>query len=722
MSETREFLNQLKKEGLIHANLTCGKEHIKIREKTPVRNPTKESGISHQLKTQLTKEKKMSSRNLFLILGSIFILAVLVSIFDSNISGYYKTMFGFGPEKGNTEKQNNANLSSTALASLDSSGKIRELIRAVQNGNLIMIQQLLSLGADINGKDKKGNTPLVTAIMSNKKDIASFLLDNGASLNTPAGNGITPAIAAAKKGNVTILSQLVKNGAKINSVDRNGNSALTNAVKSNCVPCVKMLLKREMNPNLPNGKGNTPLMLAASNKNIAISKLLLKNNAKINLRSSNGTTALMKAAGTGNIKLVRLLLAAGANMGLTSEDGSSALSNAAENKHPDTVHLLLETAKEKKISLPGTVTILNRAIQENNFDIAAQIILSGIRKPLPPPPLTGPDLTNWQTYRKLLRKTIGKQESLKLDETLRKAAGNGKIQVILSALKNGADPAATNTDKENAVMLAVRNRQLKALKTLLSYGAPTETIDRENGDSPLLIAARLTDPRFATLLLQAGANPNIPGLNGYTALDYAFASGNRLVIPVLAKAGAKAATEWNKNQWTPLEFVIANGKSSMLDMLIRNAADIDKTDRNGWSALHYAVILGKPLLVKKLLKKGADINLRDKKDWNPLHFAVLAGRLDIVKILMTNNVKVNRRNDANWPPLYLAIALRHPDITKTLLNAGAKTRYKSDTKVVLPPLSFPKGIRAAAIAARLLRHNPKDAIANEIQKLINSKQ
>ena len=86
--------------------------------------------------------------------------------------------------------------------------------------------------------------------------------------------------------------------------------------------------------------------------------------------------------------------------------------------------------------------------------------------------------------------------------------------------------------------------------------------------------------------------------------------------------------------------------------------------------------------------------------------------------LIANGARVNRRNNANWPPLYLAIALRHPDMTRALLKANAKTRYKSSAKVILPPYRFPKGSRADTIAAELLRQNPKDPIAKEIQKAL----
>ncbi len=424
----------------------------------------------------------------------------------------------------------------------------------------------------------------------------------------------------------------------------------------------------------------------------------------------------MEAARVGNIEIARKLLSAGADLTAKSNSNDTPLTEAAKNEHPDMVHLLLAEAAERKITLPEAENTLSVALRDRKIQVAQEMIQAGIRKPLPKPPVTGGILKEWVAYRELLRKVTGEKEYLQADERLQNAARSGKIKEILLALRAGGDPGITDKNKDNAVMLAVRNHQLAALKTLLAYGAPVETIDVNNGESPLLIAAKNRDPRFIRSLLEAGAKPDKPGLNGYTALDYAFASGNRWVIPVLSKFGAKAATEWNKNQWTPLEFVIASGKSNMLDILIRNTADIDKTDANGWSALHYAIMLGKPDITGKLLKKGADINLRDKKDWNPLHFAVLAGRLDILKTLLSNGAKVNRRNNANWPPLYLAIALRHPDMVRSLLKAGARGKYKTDTKVLLPPLSFPKGSRADSIAAILLRSNPRDLIAKEIQK------
>lgn len=716
MSETRDFLKRMKQEGLIRADITCGKEHVTIREKTA--GTAQDSKAFQHVKTQLMTQKKVANRTFLYILGGVFAIAILISFMDSNISGFYGSLFSSGSKTTGTATRNSANLSTAALSALDNAGKSRELIRAIQNGDTSMVKKLLELETDINGTDEKGNTPLVTAINSGNKDIATLLLDNGASLDASTKSGVTPAMAAARMGDSLLLDRLLENGAKINQMDRKGYFALTYAVQSGCVPCVSMILKRGAKPNQPDGNGRTPLLVSASKGDLKVCELLLKNGAKVNKRGPDGTTPLMKATGTGKIELVQKLLAAGAVLEATSKTGDTALAEAAENRHPDMVHLLLSTASERKISLSDTVTVLNHALQKNSSKVITQMVLDGVRKPLPTPPVTGNALKDWNIYRQFLRKALGEIACSKTDEKLRTAAANGNIKAILAALREGADPASTNKDQDNAVMLAVRNHQLDALKSLLGFGAPVETIDKNNGESPLLIAAKVKDPRFTALLLQAGANPNTPGLNGYTAMDYAFATGNRLVIPILAKAGAKAATEWNKNQWTPLEYVIVSGKTNMLDMLIRNSADIDKTDANGWSALHYAAILGKPSLVQKLLKKGADVNLEDNKDWNPLHFAVLAGRLDILKILLSNNAKVNRRNKANWPPLYLAIALRHPDMTKALLEAGARTRYKTDTKVLLPPLTFPKGSRAANIVAKLLQKNPKDTIAKEIQKAL----
>ena len=63
----------------------------------------------------------------------------------------------------------------------ESSGEGRTLLHfAVAQGNLEIVQYLLSQGAKINVKDLKGRTPLSYAVQGKKSDIAEFLRKHGA--------------------------------------------------------------------------------------------------------------------------------------------------------------------------------------------------------------------------------------------------------------------------------------------------------------------------------------------------------------------------------------------------------------------------------------------------------------------------------------------------------------------------------------------------------------
>ncbi|MCK5879920.1 MAG: ankyrin repeat domain-containing protein, partial [Holophagae bacterium] len=208
MSETRDFLKRMKEEGLIRADVACGKEHVVIHEK----GVRQDSKAFQQVRTQLMNRTKVGNRTFLYILAGVFVVAILISFIDSNISGFYRSLFFSAPKSNEATIQDNANLSTAALTALDSTGKSRELIRAVQNGDSSLVQKLLGLEADINGTDEKGNTPLVAAINSGKKEIAGLLLDNGASLNAVTENGITPVMAAAQNGNPLLLDRLLKNG------------------------------------------------------------------------------------------------------------------------------------------------------------------------------------------------------------------------------------------------------------------------------------------------------------------------------------------------------------------------------------------------------------------------------------------------------------------------------------------------------------------------------
>jgi len=62
--------------------------------------------------------------------------------------------------------------------------------------------------------------------------------------------------------------------------------------------------------------------------------------------------------------------------------------------------------------------------------------------------------------------------------------------------------------------------------------------------------------------------------------------------------------------------------------------NVDKKMKDGWSALTYGVLNGHLSIVSLLLKEGADVNKLDKFHRNPLHWACRFNNIKIADVLL----------------------------------------------------------------------------------------
>ena len=81
---------------------------------------------------------------------------------------------------------------------------------AVMSDNLEVVRQHIEAGTDINTKDQfSGSTPLNTAAVFGKTEIAKELIDAGADLSIENNDGSTPLHTAAFFGRVEIVQLLI---------------------------------------------------------------------------------------------------------------------------------------------------------------------------------------------------------------------------------------------------------------------------------------------------------------------------------------------------------------------------------------------------------------------------------------------------------------------------------------------------------------------------------
>lgn len=122
-------------------------------------------------------------------------------------------------------KDNNATAQKTTSQSKVKVPDI-DIHTAVVNGNVEVVKQHLAAGTDINAKDPfGGSSPLISACLFGKTEMAKLLIDAGADLNFRNNDGSTPLHTAAFFCRPELVALLLKKGADKSIKNKYGQTA-----------------------------------------------------------------------------------------------------------------------------------------------------------------------------------------------------------------------------------------------------------------------------------------------------------------------------------------------------------------------------------------------------------------------------------------------------------------------------------------------------------------
>lgn len=208
--------------------------------------------------------------------------------------------------------------------------------------------------------------------------------------------------------------------------------------------------------------------------------------------------------------------------------------------------------------------------------------------------------------------------------------------------------------------------------------------------SPLYAACRDGKYENAKILLEYGADVNIKGVRLF------IPDPNRVPISVYHDPNAiKPEVEHfivgtfinprADEGWTPLHIASHNGHSKIVDLLIKNRADVDAKDYRHITPMHAASWNGHDLVVEQLCNAGANVDAEtiETDDFvpeemnhvsgkiTPLFGAILCGKTKVVEILASKANVNHTVGSFQVTPLHQASLLGNFDIVKILVKNGA---------------------------------------------------
>ena len=165
------------------------------------------------------------------------------------------------------------------------------LMVASKQGDLQLVQRLVTLGADVNESTLTSGTPLMFAVLGNHVELAKWLHESGANINSKGSNGWSAATIAGAKGQTKMLRWLIDSGADINSPDVYRFTPLMRAVDNRHVEAVKMLLTRgQASVDFTDESDNSALHYAVANNQLSVIRMLLSHGANPEQANRNGIT------------------------------------------------------------------------------------------------------------------------------------------------------------------------------------------------------------------------------------------------------------------------------------------------------------------------------------------------------------------------------------------------------------------------------------------------
>ncbi|KAF3761612.1 ankyrin [Cryphonectria parasitica EP155] len=366
-----------------------------------------------------------------------------------------------------------------------------------------------------------------------------------------------------------------------------------------------------------------------------------------------------------DLETVRLLLLFGADANAIDKVGCSPLFSATELGFLDAAKLLIKYGADPNMSAgPNADTPLALAVLENKFDLVQLFLMYGGN--------SNQIMANGNTT------------------LIRSIDRNTPKRVIELILNYGGDPNIKNGEGTSPLFQCVNVQRLDIAHLLLDRGADPNL----PGPKHLLWPSTYYPP-FLRLLLSRGADhKNAPGI-----MELATSVNNIESVRILLNAGVDPNAK-KDGVYTPLCSAIRDNRADIVTLLLANGAD-PNTPASEYPCFK-CVSHHRAHFLPQLIEAGAD----PTEPKGIVEKAVQHNNLDALIFLLDHGVGVNVKSREGWTPLTTAIRDNRPEMVDLLLARGADPAIRGQDwpinlavkrpnilKKLLPSIANPKNFK-----------------------------
>jgi uncharacterized protein len=453
------------------------------------------------------------------------------------------------------------------------------LAEAAMHEDAAAVRALIQQKADVNAVLPDGTTALHWAVNADDLDTVNLLIQAGSNVKAKDRYGFTPLYFACTNGSAAVIRKLLDAGADPNAADSGGEAALMTATRSGNIDAVKALLQRGADVKAKDAlTQQTALMWAVRSNFPAGVQIMLEYGAEINARTRTGKTPAIRPPGAGGGSHgVGIVRSGWPEQGFQGETpgGMTPLLYAARDGRIDITRILIAAKADVQQADVNGITPLLMAITNNHLDTAKFLLENA----------AAPNAADWWGRTPLYaaieirNRDYGRNNEHEID---RPAA----LEVIRMLIDRGANVNA-------------RTKEVPPTRRFVTPLGDLSWVDF-TGQTAFLRAALAGDITVMRLLLEKGADPNIPTFAGTTALM------------------AAAGVNWMTGQ------TFTESKEALMEavqLCLDKGGDVNAKNSMGVTAVIGAANRGSDDILEFLVKKGARLDIKDKEGRTPLVWA-----------------------------------------------------------------------------------------------------